>query len=272
MEKWNLKFICFPLSLRENKVLIMLIDFHTHLDFYNQTDLAAQLAEFSGTIIAASVDENSFLKNCEIASHTPDHCHIISTFGIHPNYADENVTFLDNPETKKRFEKYLEQSSLIGEIGMDFCWSKCSAENQEKVLRYFLEYCNKTAKPCVIHTKAAEQKICDILSDYPDAPAVIHWYDGPENIYREFLRRGYMQTFGVETIRSEHLQKLLKMTPPELLLAETDNPDSEPWLGGTRNDVGLIERVYNEIAELLGMSRSAFEKLVEENFNRILPN
>ena len=81
-----------------------------------------------------------------------------------------------------------------------------------------------------------------------------------------------MQTFGVETIRSEHLQKLLKMTPPEFLLVETDNPDSEPWLGGTRNDVGLIERVYNEIAGILGMSRSAIEKLIEDNFNRILLN
>ena len=62
------------------------------------------------------------------------------------------------------------------------------------------------------------------------------------------------------------------MTPPELLLLETDNPDSEPWLGGTRNDVGLIERVYDEIAGLLGMKRPALEKIVEDNFNRTVSN
>ena len=154
---------------------------------------------------------------------------------------------------------------------MDFCWSKSSPANQEKVFRWFLEYCNKTGKACVIHTKDAEQEICDILTDYPNARPIIHWYDGPENIFREFIRRGYQQTFGVETIRSAHLQSLLRLTPPELLLAETDNPDSEPWLGGSRSDVGLIERVYDELAGLLGLSRFQLEKTIEENFHRIIP-
>lgn len=249
---------------------IMLIDFHTHLDFYKSDELDAQLKEFSGTIIAASVDEKSFLKNSEIAARTPECCRVIPTFGIHPNAADENAALLDDPEITARFETYLERSPVIGEIGMDFCWSKCSEKNQEKVFRWFLEYSDKTGKPCVIHTKDAEKKICDILSDYPNARPVIHWYDGPEDIFAEFIRRGYPQTFGVETVRSAHLQKLLRLTPPELLLAETDNPDSEPWLGGTRNDVGLIERVYDELTGLLGMSRAALEKLIEENFQRIV--
>ncbi len=252
----------------------MLIDFHTHLDFYKREELQKQLTEFSGTIIAASVDEKSFLENCEIAEWAKKYardCRIIPTFGIHPNRADENAALLDDPSTAARLAGYLDRSPLIGEIGMDFCWSKSSKENQEKVFRWFLEYCNRTGKACVIHTKDAEQEICDILTDYPNARPIIHWYDGPENIFREFIRRGYPQTFGVETIRSAHLQKLLRLTPPELLLAETDNPDSEPWLGGSRSDVGLIERVYDELAGLLGMNRPQLEKIIEENFNRIIP-
>ena len=250
----------------------MLIDFHTHLDFYKPAELNEQLKSFSGTIIAASTDEKSFLKNCEITTAAPSHCRIIPTFGIHPNVADENAPLLDAPETVARFESYLDRSLLIGEIGMDFCWSKCSEKNQEKVFRWFLEYCNKTGKACVIHTKDAEQEVCDILTDYPKARPIFHWYDGPETIFREFIRRGYPQTFGVETIRSKHLQNLLRLTPPELLLAETDNPDSEPWLGGSRSDVALIKRVYDEIAGLLDMSRPDLEKIIEENFKRIILN
>lgn len=253
----------------------MIIDFHTHLDFYKREELQKQLTEFSGTIIAASVDEKSFLENCGIAEWAKSsarECRIIPTFGIHPNHVDENAGLLNDPDTATRLAGYLDRSPFIGEIGMDFCWSKCSHQNQEKVFRWFLEYCNKTGKGCVIHTKDAEQDICDILTDYSKARPIIHWYDGPENIFREFIRRGYPQTFGVETIRSPHLQGLLRLTPPELLLAETDNPDSEPWLGGTRNDVNLIERVYDEIAGLLGMSRPALEKLIEENCKRIISN
>ena len=248
----------------------MLIDFHTHLDFYKKEELTEQLKSFSGIIMAASVDENSFLKNCEIAKSKSEKYRIIPTFGIHPNYADENAPLLESSESLARFKKYLDRSPIIGEIGMDFCWSKSSPKNQEKIFRWFLEYCNMTGKACVIHTKDAEQKICDILTDYPKAKPIIHWYDGPEKIFCEFIRRGYPQTFGVETIRSPHIQRLLALTPPELLLAETDNPDSEVWLGGTRSDIGLIERVYEELAGLLNMQQLELEKILEDNFNRII--
>ena len=252
----------------------MLIDFHTHLDFYQTEELQKELTDFSGTIIAASVDEESYLQNLAIsqwAARIARACKIIPTFGIHPNRADQTAPLLDDPNITARYIQYLEQSPIIGEIGMDFCWSKCSKDNQEKVFRWFLQYCDRTGKACVIHTKDAEVQIADILLEYPKARPIIHWYDGPESIFREFIRRGYPQTFGVETIRSTHLQKLLSLTPPELILAETDNPDSEPWLGGNRNDVGLIERVYNEMAELLKMPRHQLENIIEENVSRLIP-
>ncbi len=251
----------------------MLIDFHTHLDFYQREELQKELTDFSATIIAASVDEESYLQNLAISQRAKSKaraCQIIPTFGIHPNRADQAAPLLDDPNITTRYTKYLEQSPIIGEIGMDFCWSKCSKENQEKVFRWFLQYCNKSGKACVIHTKDAEREIYNILSNYPNARPIIHWYDGPEDIFREFIRRGYPQTFGVETIRSQHLQNLLRLTPPELLLAETDNPDSEVWLGGNRSDVGLIERVYNELAELLKISRQQIETIIDENFRRII--
>ena len=252
----------------------MLIDFHTHLDFYQTEELQKELTDFSGTIIAASVDEESYLQNLAIsqwAARKARACHIIPTFGIHPNRTDQAAPLLDDPNITARYTKYLEQSPIIGEIGMDFCWSKSSKDNQEKVFHWFLEYCDKSGKACVIHTKDAEVQIADILLDYPNARPIIHWYDGPESVFREFIRRGYPQTFGVETIRSSHIQKLLTLTPPELLLAETDNPDSEPWLGGNRSDVGLIERVYDEMAELLKMPRHQLEMIIEENVSRLIP-
>ena len=182
----------------------MIIDFHTHLDFYSDKQVHKDLQSFSGAIIAASVDEKSYLRNCQLAKWAGENTKkslVIPTFGIHPNAADENAPLLDDPQIIKRFQSYLDQSPIIGEIGMDFCWSECKAQNQEKVFRFFLDYCNKNHKACVIHTKDAEAQIADILTDYPNAKPIIHWYDGPEDIFREFIRRDYPQTFGVETIR-----------------------------------------------------------------------
>lgn len=65
---------------------------------------------------------------------------------------------------------------------------------------------------------------------------------------------------------------LLHQTPRQLILAETDNPTSEPWLGGTDNSVHLINRVYNDISKVLGMPVEAVEKMITENALQLLNN
>ena len=243
------------------------IDFHTHLDWYDQVELFNQLKTFSGTIVAASVDRESYSKNLVIAEKTKAlgySVNIIPTVGIHP----EKV--IAASEDLSAYDKLCMSSPIIGEIGMDFCWYKdAGPEKQEKVFRYFLEHCNQQEKYCVIHTKDAEVQIARILEDYPKAKPIIHWYDGPEEIFQEFCKRKYMQTFGCETRRSKHIQKLLLQTPKDLILAETDNPTSEPWLGGTDNSVNLIKRVYSDIAKVLEITTEEVEKLIKNNSEKI---
>lgn len=245
------------------------IDFHTHLDWYeNQDLLISQIVDSKIVCVAASVDDESYYKNLEIALKVKELTGknlIIPTIGIHPCKVLENVDRLQD------FDSLLEKSPLIGEIGMDFCWYKeASPQQQEKIFRYFLKYCNDSEKYCVIHTKDAEQQIADILLEYPKAKPVIHWYDGPEWIYRDFLKRGYLFTFGCETIRSEHIQKLLKITPVEQILCETDNPTGEPWLGGTDNSPMLIKRIYSDVAKIKGLDEQVFKRSILENFEKIL--
>lgn len=244
------------------------IDFHTHLDWYNQDELLKQLQKFQGTIITASVDAQSFHKNlmlAQLASAGSKNCQIIPTVGIHPKNAAEA------PENLSFYDELCAKSPIIGEIGMDFCWYKdASPAKQEQVFRYFLNHCNETGKYCVIHTKDAEPQIARILEDYPKAKPIIHWYDGPEDVFQEFCARGYYQTFGCETNRSKNIQKLLLQTPHNLILAETDNPTAEPWLGGTDNSVNLIKRVYKDIGSVLGLSEFAVNELLNRNSAEIL--
>lgn len=246
----------------------MYIDFHTHLDFYKDKDsLYKQLSVFEGTLVACSVDVQSYkqniqiMTNCTALEYKPV---VIATFGIHPS----KVPYIQ--KDLRVFDEYCSSSPMIGECGMDFCWYKdASAFEQERVFRYLLEHCNDRAKYCVIHTKDAEEKICRILEDYPLAKPIIHWYEGDTQIYKEFIKRGYMQTFGCQTSRSKHIQDLLHLTPHELLLAETDNPDSEPWLGGVDNSLNLIKRVYADIASVLKISVDEVCNIIEENSTKI---
>lgn len=245
------------------------IDFHTHLDGYkNSEELKKQLASFDGIIVSASMNVASYKKNLLIAKDAENSgfkVKIIPTFGIHPANAQVEVNNLSG------YKNLLQESNIIGEIGMDFCWHKdVLPQAQEKVFRFFLEYCDHEKKFCVIHTKDAEEKICRILEDYPAAKPIIHWYDGPQDVYSEFIRRAYMQTFGCQTIRSAHIQNLLKQTPVNLILAETDNPDSEQWLGGKDNSVFLIKRIYSDIAKILGLEIEKLAEIINQNAERIL--
>ena len=149
---------------------------------------------------------------------------------------------------------------------MDFYWSKnVSKIAQEEVFRYILTHCHKNNKFCVIHTKGAEKEISKILLEYPNAKPIIHWYNGPENIYKDFLERGYFQTFGCETCRNPFLQHLLKITPKNLILAETDNPTAEPWLGGWDISINFIEKIYHDLSNILEISFSALKEQIYEN-------
>ncbi len=244
------------------------IDFHTHLDSYKNTEeLLLQLKTFNGTIISASMDLSSFLKTKKLATKSKAlgySVNIIPTLGVHPAKVPSEIKKL------KSYEPFFKDSPIIGEIGMDFCWYKeASPEAQEKVFRFFLEHCNQEKKYCVIHTKDAEEKICRILEEYKNAKPIIHWYDGPEEIYKEFIQRSYMQTFSCETIRSKHIQNLLRQTPKNLILAETDNPDSEKWLGGQDSSIFLIKRIYKDIADILGLSEKETQNLISQNAKQI---
>lgn len=245
------------------------VDFHTHLDSYkDRAGLEKRLAGFDGIIVAASMSLSSYKENLLIAGRAEAlsfKAKIVPTLGAHPARAAEEI------ENLNVYKDALKSSPVIGEIGMDFCWHKdVPPEIQENVFRFFLEYCEETGKYCVIHTKDAEERICRILEDYPNAKPIIHWYDGPDDVYAEFMRRGYMQTFGCQTMRSRHLQKLLRRTPHDKILAETDNPDSEVWLGGSDSSVLLIKRIYRDIANVLEIEPEKAADIINENSLRVL--
>ena len=111
----------------------MKIDFHTHLDWYEyKNQLYKEIANFSGMIVASSVDLESFEKNKEIAKNcNVDKLKVVSTFGVHPENAEKYENQLE------KLDDALNQSKIIGEIGMDFYWAKnVSKSAQEKVFRY----------------------------------------------------------------------------------------------------------------------------------------
>lgn len=239
----------------------MKVDFHAHLDRYTHHARVLNIIETRKILtVAASMDCSSYQKTCELFGDSP---WVIPAFGIHPacSGADIDWTVADT---------LLEASSLTGEIGLDDLWvTDVPLKRQLFVFEYILDHCNRYGKYCVVHTKAVERLVLDVLAGFPRARPVIHWYSGPEDLFRLYLDRGYPCTFGCELAYSAHIRSLAALTPSQQVLAETDNPGAEPWLGGTTDSPELIDRVIADIALARSVSVTEAAALVSSNSLRI---
>ena len=99
---------------------MLLIDSHVHLDGYGQSiDLALnQIVEHNIFTISNSMDLASWGQNLRIAGR----CGLVlPTFGVHPWNAARCADRL------KDIEGAVEQTPMIGEIGLDHHWVKDSS-------------------------------------------------------------------------------------------------------------------------------------------------
>ena len=132
----------------------MLIDTHAHLDGYGEEIQLAvgQIKDHRILTIAVSMDLPSYQRHLEIAETC---ALVLPTFGVHPKRAPQYVNRLNE------LDKAIEQSPMIGEIGLDFHWVENSSQYpaQRKVLGYFLAAAREQRKIVNLHTKGAEKEI-----------------------------------------------------------------------------------------------------------------
>ncbi|MCF0242279.1 MAG: TatD family hydrolase [Treponema sp.] len=262
----------------------MLFDFHTHLDFYEDFDIekvCSCIIKNKIKTFSASVNIESYKRNLNIKAEfiriaerkgfsfeeADDLVNV--SFGVHPSY----LKYLPKKENDavNLLRPFYEESEIISEIGLDFFWEKeSSPELQLMHLLIALDSANEGKKICVLHTKGAEKEIISVLKDFPNVRPVIHWYDGPIDIYKKFIERGIYVTFGCELKYSDTIKDFLTITPESLILPETDNPSGEIWLGGADNSPALIKRIYKDIGEGIGKSIQETESLLELNLKSLL--
>lgn len=243
----------------------MLIDVHTHLDRYEET-LDAALTEIEQhriLTVSNSMEPSSYQRNLEIAAR----CEwVLPTCGIHPWNAPKYVDRLSE------LSPLIEQSPLLGEIGLDFHWVEDAAcyPAQRQVLEFFLTAAQAQDKIVNLHTKGAEAEILEALERYQIQRAIIHWYSGPFDIFREMLSRGYYFTIGVEVQQSDHIRRLVRELPLFQLLTETDNPGGWKWLTGEIGMPRQLTAVIQAVAELKQTTAEAMQQTVHCNFARLV--
>ena len=242
----------------------MLIDAHTHVDRYDlvgEGALESALREIDQhriLTISNSMDLPSYERNLAIGQK----CNLVlPIFGVHPWNAPQYAGRLDD------LRGAVERSPMIGEIGLDYHFVEDTSQypDQRRVFEFFLAAAREQGKIVNLHTKGAEKAVLELLDRYEIPRAIVHWYSGPLDIFREMIARGMYFTVGVEVLYSEHIRAIAREIPSERLLTETDNPGGPKGFVGGPGMPALLKEVIQGVAEARKTTVGAITETVRSN-------
>ncbi len=209
---------------------------HCHLNRLQQAPLEQLLdqARAAGVerILTIAVEPDELPVVRQLAA---THEAVYATLGIHPHEAESlDDAVLDTIRQGVHDDKVV----AVGEIGLDYYYDHAERDIQRRAFIRQLELAAETGLPVVIHTRDADDDTRAILAEYSPALArkgVIHSFTSSPELAEFCLEAGFMLGFnGIITFnRADNVRTVLRLTPPERLLCETDAPylTPVPWRG-----------------------------------------
>jgi TatD DNase family protein len=245
------------------------IDSHTHLELCEAPDaeLVADATAAGVThILTVGIDGASCRAALAAAEAFPQ---VYAAIGRHPNAA-KGFDGADLAELRALAAH--ERCLAIGETGLDFYREGAPREDQERAFAAQIALGRETAKPLVIHSRAAEQATLDQLAAEADGVNVVmHCFSMPERL-DECLERGYQISFaGNVTYKSAaELAEAAQLVPEDRLLIETDAPYLTPQaVRKERNQPAFVAHTLAFLAEQRGVAAAELDETVERNAARV---
>lgn len=259
-----------------------MIDTHTHLDgdeFKDDLQEVIQRAKQVGVskVLIPSIDLSSVSRIMDICKHYPDFA--FPMIGIQPeevkaDYKDvlkKMKTMLYDNLSSKANPQYI----AVGEVGLDFYWSREFEQEQLEVFEEEVKWSIDTRLPLEIHCRKAQNELVKILRRYSDdlPGGVFHCFTGNSYEAEELLSlKGFMLGIGgVLTFKSSHLSEVLSQTVPlERIVLETDSPYMAPVPHrGERNESSFVIEVMRKLSIAYGVSEEEVSRQTDENVHII---
>ena len=158
----------------------------------------------------------------------------------------------------------------IGEVGLDFYWSREFEKEQLEAFEEQVRWSVETRLPLMIHCRKAQNEMVAILKKYSsDLPGgVFHCFTGNEIEARELLQfdRFVLGIGGVLTFKKSNLPQTLAVVPLNRVVLETDAPYMAPVPHrGQRNEPAFVLEVLRKLAEVYGVSEEDVARQTTEN-------
>ncbi|TSC70496.1 MAG: TatD DNase family protein [Parcubacteria group bacterium Gr01-1014_46] len=259
-------------------------DIHSHLYFpdfdKDREEEIEKIAKHGIGTISIGTDFESSKVCLELAKK---HNNIYATVGQHPGDLKEDSVF----EEKLRKLAGHEKVVAIGECGLDYF--RLPPENlelkmiQKTVFEYHVDLALDLNKPLMLHirnskgTQDAYLDALDILEHHAKTSGGAlkgnaHFFAGDQEVLDRLLAIGFTVSFtGVITFTSDY-DELIRNTPLDMIMAETDAPFVAPVPHrGKRNSPLYVPKVVERIAEIKGEDLEVVKKALFDNTLRQFP-
>ncbi|MDD5432248.1 MAG: TatD family hydrolase [Candidatus Omnitrophica bacterium] len=245
----------------------MLVDTHCHLDFPEfEQDRAEVISRAKNSGISYIINIGSSLKS-SVASVklAKEYDFIYAAVGIHPHEAD---SFNKNEEEAIRELAGNKKVVAIGEIGLDYFKNFSKPENQPPMFKSMIAIAKESNKPLIIHSREAAEDSIRILKEAMPVRAVLHCFSGNEDFLKACLDLGFYisYTCNITYKKAQNLRDMIKITPLDRLLLETDAPYLSPeGFRGKRNEPMQVRILAEEVARIKAVSVETIAKLTTDN-------
>lgn len=250
------------------------IDTHCHLDgkeYLEDLDAVVARAREVGVVAVGvpGIDLNSCDTVMEVCRRYSGFCYPM--LGLHPEEVRE-----DWKDILSQIKPFLTSVRLIGEVGLDFYWSR---EYEQEQLMAFEEQVKWSAElhlPLMIHCRKAQNEMVSIIKRYKDdlPGGVFHCFTGNELEAQELLQfdRFALGIGGVLTFKKSKLpETLVHSVPLERIVLETDAPYMAPVpMRGQRNEPAFVVHVLRRLAEIYGVNEEEVAGVTNANCEKIL--
>ena len=195
----------------------MIIDTHCHFDMMPHPEAYVSAKERAGDIVIGMTNLPSHFKIGQ--PYIKSYKHVRLALGLHPLLASESINNL------ALFNSLLNQTSYVGEIGLDFSKEGIATMNtQIIVLRSLLESLRGKKKIISVHSRKAEKVLFDLLCEYNIQNVIFHWYSGPVDLIPSIISKGYYFSINESMTKSKNGRAILEQIPRNRILTETDAP------------------------------------------------
>ena len=247
----------------------MFIDTHFHLtkDDYDDVDkvvLDAIENEVSPLVISGC-DKMGIIEGLD---YIKKYDNLYMTVGFHPEYCEEI-----NDEDIIWLEKIIRDNKKIvgiGEIGLDYYYTKDNKEKQIFLFKKQLSLAEKLSMPVVIHSREAFLDTYQLLSNFKGA-GVIHCFTSNIENANKYIKLGFkLGIGGVLTFKNSNLKEVIRKIDLKSVVLETDSPylSPEPFRG-KKNTPSNVVLVAERIAEIKNLSLKEVGRITTLNASEL---